>query len=599
MKAAILSILIIGLPVPFAGNVHGDGAVGLLDSTDIEIKNNLTAKVKLYKTIEITSEAGAGFAEIMVPVNDFIEIEDIRGYTILPGGRKIKLKSSDIKTASIAEIREFGGYRVVLISLRSPVVGARLHYQYTLKIKSLLYLPRVIRREPYKVARYVTRVRWGSKVKLNYDYGGFDLEVGENRVKFFADDLPGFSAESNSCPDEYYVMFSADRFKYRKKKYPSLTWPDVSRFFISRSRQSDRSLSETAALARRLVKDARAKTDSVKAIFDYVADSVAYVSLELGKSDFDPHYCDLIIDRQFGDCKDQSVLLTSLYNQIGFQAHPVLVATGDYLLNREIRPWPAIFDHVAVSLETDGKIVILDPSRRHSLEGNIPSDLRGRLYLVVDGHSDLRRFPEGRRPSKGISWSFVFDSSGESDINVAFELKYYNEASEIFGNIEGEEARLGGILKTLFRQAEWHVSSLKIENIIVDRDTLAVSGGFTIDGGDLESPEGISVGSPILVYLLEIFSGIRSGDYCRGESYQFNETITVNSRGTDDSIPGYNEVWVLDGLEFSDGLSSEHGSLVYRREFSFDGGRIPRDDYNAFRDFILSMRNQRYVHHGE
>ncbi|MEE9554170.1 MAG: hypothetical protein V3W18_07720, partial [candidate division Zixibacteria bacterium] len=71
MRAAIFFILLVCLEgIPYSGDAHGNGAVGLLDSTDIMIKNNLTAVVKVYKTIEITSEAGAGFAEITVPVND-------------------------------------------------------------------------------------------------------------------------------------------------------------------------------------------------------------------------------------------------------------------------------------------------------------------------------------------------------------------------------------------------------------------------------------------------------------------------------------------------------------------------------------------------
>ncbi|MEE9553883.1 MAG: hypothetical protein V3W18_06250, partial [candidate division Zixibacteria bacterium] len=315
--------------------------------------------------------------------------------------------------------------------------------------------------------------------------------------------------------------------------------------------------------------------------------------------DFDPHFCDLIIKRQFGDCKDQSVLLSSLYNQIGFRAYPVLVATRDYPSNGKIRPWPAVFDHVAVSLEADGNDFILDPSGSHSIGSEIPSNLRGKPYLVADGHSVLSRFPSGPRPSNGLIWSFAFDSPVGNEIGIDFELKYYNNAKEIYQHIIDEETRLTGALETFFREAEWHVSSIEIKRIVNSQDTLSIAGNLLIDSGDLVSPEGLSVGSPILVYLLDIFPGVRSGDYCRGESYILDESVRIKSPRKGISIPGHHEVWVLDGLEFSDELSLEEESLVYRRVFSFDGGRIPRDDYNAFRDFILSMRNQRYVRSGE
>ncbi len=586
--------------VLFAGRVSADGGRCILDSTDIEIRNNLTARIRVHKIIEITSENGSGLAEISVPVNDYMKIEDIEGYTLLPGGRKVKIKSSDIRSASTAQIREFGGYRVVLINMRSPVIGAQLHYRYTLKLKSLLYLPRFIPDSPYDTDRYVIRVTWQDRVGLRYDAGGFQIDTDENEIRFHIDNIPGAISAANSCPGDYYVYLSADNFKYGRHKYISNTWSDVGRFFRSLSAQPARSLEKTAALARRIVGNSSTRKDSIEAIFDYVADSVAYVSLEMGKSDFDPHTCDLIIERRFGDCKDQAILLSALYGQIGLESYPILVATGNYPLSDSFHPWPSLFDHAAVMLFGGGEeTIILDPSDPQSVRSNSTTKLRGNYFLVTDGSSDLRRVPLGPEPAQRIIWNFDIGRTPDDSIGCDFTLEYYNAAAAAYRKIIGRDdaGRLVSGLRSMLFQSEWHVSSMEAASLASAPDTLVISGGFTIGEKGSEAFDGISVGSPILEYLLKIFSGIRSVDYCTRDSYELEEAVRVEF-GADgpDNIERYHEVWVLENLEFSDQISLDGTSAIYRRTFKFDGTRIPRDDYNAFRDFIFSMRDQRYIH---
>ncbi|MEE8418442.1 MAG: hypothetical protein V3S06_07245, partial [candidate division Zixibacteria bacterium] len=60
-------------------------------------------------------------------------------------------------------------------------------------------------------------------------------------------------------------------------------------------------------------------------------------------------------------------------------------------------------------------------------------------------------------------------------------------------------------------------------------------------------------------------------------------------------IAEYHDLWFRDGLEFSDEISFDDGSVLFRRVFDFAGRMISADDYNDFRDYILAARNQRYV----
>lgn len=600
MKAAIFFITM-SIPAIFwvSDDACAKGAICLYDSTDIEVKKNLSAVVKVFKTFEITTEAGARFAEVTIPLNDYIKIKNIKGYTLLPGGRKIKLKSRDVQKASAARIREFGGTRLMLISLRSPAVGATIHYEYTLDIKSLLYLPHITRDTSYPTERFVVRLRWHKNVELNYDFNGLEIESSKKDVKFHGQDLPELPAEDQSCPDDLYLLLSSEAFAYGKMKYYSRSWADVGRFFAQQAVQSKKSLVEAGRLASRLAQGSLSHDDTLKALFNFVADSVSYVALEIGKGDFDPHSCGLIIERRFGDCKDQSILLSSLFRGVGIDAYPALVFTGAYPEVGELHPWPAFFDHAVVVVKEPRGRLILDPSDPLSSIASPPPRLQRKSYLIADGYSGLQEPDPGSMPSVGILWHFTVMQEIYEGLSIDFSIEYLDDAAISVGKRFGHsyQQQLYDQIATAFQDAGWQISSIDFQPIVRGSDSLVVAGRFQISNDDFRPSGNLSVGSPVLSYLLDnLFGQVREGDYCHNGSILLEESVRIKlSPHLLVDIAEYHDLWFRDSLEFSDEISFDDGSVLFHRVFDFAGGIIPADDYNNFRDYILSARNQRYV----
>lgn len=600
MKAAIFFITM-SIPAIFwvSDDACAKGAICLYDSTDIEVKKNLSAVVKVFKTFQITTEAGARFAEMTVPLNDYIKIKNVKGYTLLPGGRKIKLKSRDVQTASAARIREFGGTRLMLISLRSPAVGATIHYEYTLDIKSLLYLPHITRDTSYPTERFVVRLRWHKSVELNYDFNGLEIELSKKDIKFQGQDLPELPDEDQSCPDDLYLLLSSETFAYGKMKYHSRSWADVGRFFAQQTVQSEESLVEAGRLASRLADGSLSHDDTLKALFDFVADSVSYVALEIGKGDFDPHSCGLIIERRFGDCKDQSILLSSLFRGVGIDAYPALVFTGSYPSVNELHPWPAFFDHAVVVVKEPRGILILDPSDPLSSIASPPPRLRGKSFLVADGYSGLQEPDPGSMPSVGILWHFTVMQEIYEGLSIDFSIEYLDDAARSVGERFGHsyQQQLYDQIATAFHDAGWQISLIDFQPIVRYSDSLVIAGQFQISDDDIDPLGNLSVGSPILSYLLSnLFGQVRERDYCRNSSILLEESVRIKLPPyllVD--IAEYHDLWFRDSLEFSDEITFDDGSVLFQRVFDFSGGIISADDYNNFRDYILSARNQRYV----
>lgn len=96
-----------------------------------------------------------------------------------------------------------------------------------------------------------------------------------------------------------------------------------------------------------------------------VQDEIRYFGVELGQNSHRPSPAGDVYERRYGDCKDKAVLLVTMLNKLGIEAHPALVAT-DY--QREIDNWlpsPGVFDHVIVTTELDGQRYWLDGTRNY------------------------------------------------------------------------------------------------------------------------------------------------------------------------------------------------------------------------------------------
>lgn len=598
MKAVYLIFLLLAVAMPFQ-QARSRGAVCLFDSTDIYIKGNLTAVVKVHKSLEINSEAGLRFAQVVIPVNDYIQVKDIKGYTELPGGGRIKLTRQDIGTSSAPGFRGFGGVQVVTFSFGIPAMGSKIYYEYKLIVKSLLYLPRITRRTDYPTNRLQVSLRWDKKARPRYDAEGFEIKSHERFILFSARDLPELPDEPLSCPDQLHVSISSDAFSYSRMKYRSGNWADVGRFFAQLSLQPEGTEKELRQLTERLTLGALTLQDTLSAFYNFLADSVSYVALQVGKGDFTPHSCPVIINRRYGDCKDQSVLLSSLCRVVGIDAYPALISTAEYPDVDSLHPWPAWFDHVITVIKRADGNIILDPSDPLNSLSYLPPRLRGKSYLICDGISGLKKAPDHLAPAEGIFWRLNLTRITDNKVDAEFNFKYLNDAAATLEAVwEGTNTdQVTAILDARLKSAGWNLFSIHLGNIDTLADTLNIDGDFAVSITDAGNSRNMAISSPLIDYLLtNYFADLRITDLCRIASIHLEELMVV-----DLGIPGvvkpsaYTDSLKENGVSFKDELRIDHNRAVYHRSFTTSAGALRASAYNTFRDFLLSRRNQQYV----
>ena len=187
-------------------------------------------------------------------------------------------------------------------------------------------------------------------------------------------------------------------------------------------------------------------------------------------------------------------------------------------------------------------------------------------------------------------------------LSVDFSLKYLNDAAVSVGERydHNYQQQLYDQVAAALVDAGWHLSSVDFHPIVKGPDSLVIAGRFRILDDNIHPSGNLAVGSPLVAYLLNnIFDDVRERDYCRNDSIYLEESVRIRlSPHIFVDMAEYHDLWFRVGLEFSDELSYEDDSVLFQQVFDFTGGMISADDYNDFRDYILSARNQRYVQVG-
>ncbi|HWS89363.1 MAG TPA: DUF3857 domain-containing transglutaminase family protein [Pyrinomonadaceae bacterium] len=138
------------------------------------------------------------------------------------------------------------------------------------------------------------------------------------------------------------------------------TWADVARWAAPLYEPG-----ELSPALRKQIEEWRrlpSAEERVLAARRFVQDEVRYLGIELGTYSHTPTRPSKVFERRFGDCKDKTLLLTTVLNELGVSARPALVNTDARRALDEWLPSPYAFDHVIVRAELGGATYWIDPT---------------------------------------------------------------------------------------------------------------------------------------------------------------------------------------------------------------------------------------------
>ncbi|MDC0740171.1 transglutaminase domain-containing protein [Polyangium mundeleinium] len=200
-------------------------------------------------------------------------------------------------------------------------------------------------------------------------------------------------------------------------------------------------------LAAELTKGKKTRDEKIRAVFDYVADSIRYVNYVSGEA-WLPNRPQISLARKQGDCDDKAMLLITLLKAIGIEATEVLVQTrytGQSMLLRSEKVAVPMFDHgIAYLPAKDGAPAMwLDATSPQSRLGPLPAmDARTLAFFIDDGPAKMIETPASSPDDHGIDaeWRIELDTQGRGKL-TANERHVGDAAFELRTNLVEPDAR--------------------------------------------------------------------------------------------------------------------------------------------------------------
>ncbi|QBY04650.1 DUF3857 domain-containing protein [Thalassotalea sp. HSM 43] len=335
---------------------------------DRQVNNTLEQKQKYYRySYRLNNTSGvAENADIRISFAPDYETLLIHQINIIRNGKVIdKLDMSKIRVVNDETEQDsqiLNGQVAALLVLEDARVGDIIDYSFTIEGSNPVF-----------------------KDNFSYISGlGWSIAINQVRYRFILDkDMPIYSKVSDSSveiktiPHPTHKVLAVDLANTKKRHmddnapswhnpYPYLqlssyqSWNQVALWADDLFSVKPDSNSELATYINELKQ--LPSEQAIDSAITFVQDEVRYFGIEIAENSHLPHAPNEVFNNRYGDCKDKTLLLTTIFRELGIEASPALVSTDMQHNVRDYLPTHSLFNHVIVKAEVDGKQYWIDPT---------------------------------------------------------------------------------------------------------------------------------------------------------------------------------------------------------------------------------------------
>ena len=341
---------------------------------------------------------------------------------VKPDGTVVSDTPSQVQESDVPAARSTPVYtdqRIRRMSLSGVAPGTLVDFSYTLE-ETKPFMPRDFF-QPWSVSTGLQVARSRLIVDLPASVTPRIREVNLNfkRVEHVANGRRSYTWATANLPKITPEPLAADSngvFMMVQVSSP-VTWQDVSHWYGDLARSREIASPAVAAKVDSLVRGARTRNDSIRAVHKWVSQDIRYVAIALGIGGYQPRMPDTVRVTGFGDCKDKATLFVASLRHLGIEAYPVLLSAT--ATARRDLPTIQQFNHEIAAVATDGGWQYVDLTAGTVPWGELPLSEQGGFALLVrkDGSSEevtLPRAPITENRSTTVVTGVV-DSAGVFD----------------------------------------------------------------------------------------------------------------------------------------------------------------------------------------
>ncbi len=419
---------------------------------ELEIKDAHSAVLKAKYVKQVLTYSGKkNEAEFKFSYNPACEeAKLINAVVISKAGQRQQIATNEINVMDAgwnASAKRYTGGKILVANLPGVDIGSTIEVEYQLTTRGKPYVSgfesfqtmdeldrktlQLTAPADVRVQTFVTGTAGIVKEETNAASGAQHFQWQAEKVKA----LP---AEAQ-LPPEWVYMAGVEYFAGDLKSYLK----ELNEIMLDRSRKG----TKAAESARKLAAQAKSKTETVKAIRDYVAKSIRVAGpsfTELPLSELSP--ADTTLADGYGHLADRAILLHSMLAAAGFQPEFVMASglppiAGITNVTASF-PLPQTFQTPLVKIAVEGGTYYLNDTDQYARLGSTAND--GRLAIALPGQS-FEVVHAARDCSDKMETTYTLSLSDQGKTRVGISREYYganyNAKNHYFSELPPEERK--------------------------------------------------------------------------------------------------------------------------------------------------------------
>lgn len=603
-----------------AGQKPSGNAYSIIKNSETAVvcKSKTQSRKKESVTITVLNEKGLEATNFVCGCDQFNSLKSFSGELFNAFGSRVrKIKKSDLQRTEYSASALSTDNYYFYYECSYPVYPFTVRYEWETECNDGIigfgsFFPQTLYNQRVEKAEYSLEypadmecnVRVLSPTENLIQIEKSKGEKGENRIKATASNLPALEEEPFSLPFKDlvpYVYFVPTDFVYDKSTGSLKDWKAFGNWINQLLEGRNELSEEVKKQVHELTAHCKTDKEKVKTIYDYLARTTRYVSIQLGIGGFQPALAAEVAKVGFGDCKALSNYTGAMLKELGIPSTYTVISTTDSRLLPNFANANQV-NHVILQVPLPGDTLWLECTN--------PRLPFGYIHRQISGHDALLITPEGgevhRLPfypdsinsqSNKATVTILPDGAGEISVQEVSRLFQYEFQS---GIIDLEPNKQKDYLRKQIKLTQASIDQIQIKENKTAYPEIEVD--YQIHTNQYGHKTGKRLFIPTNIFRSSFYNPvltIRRSPISIGYGYYDTDSIRIKIPAGY-SVEGHPETMEFASKfgKFKSSVSIKADEIVVSYALLMNKGIYPKEDYAefiVFRKLISKQYNGQVV----
>ena len=462
MRTLISIFLLLVCVLPAASQTVD--AVVVQSTTEVDCRDMRNTRISEQRVYRLLHERASDMAQFAIGCSKWQKLADFNGQVTDATGKVIrKFKKGDLKRSELSSSFADDFYTLSL-DYTPPSYPITIEFNWVTEANNGNFgFPTFAPIEAYNTqvdhASYVLTAP--AQMACRYHCRNTADQVtqstlGDGRIRYEAhmDNLPAIDNEpySPSARETLpHILWAPGKFELHGVSGDMTTWQGFGAWIYSLLKGQQELSPEFKTQVHAMTDTCRTDRSKVEVIYNYLAQTTRYVSIQLGIGGWQPFPASEVCRTGFGDCKGLTNYLCAMLHEVGIPANYVVIRNDQRHL---ITEFPSNqFNHAIAQVPLPGDTLWLECTASAFVPlGYVHENIAGNDALLIDdngGH--LVKLPT-YAPEQNVSYNkarvtLQDDGSAKVDADMRYECRQYEDMLPLMSRTEQQrrDAMLSGI----------------------------------------------------------------------------------------------------------------------------------------------------------